>query len=136
MDPAEEVVAAAEERAGALVSGDVEHLLRLLHPQFRWTSHTGHQFDREEYVRANTGPGGRWVGQTLSEPEVIVIKDVAVLRCMVTDQVDSGWGTETFRMPMTQVWVRSDGRWTCLAGHAGPRQSPDAGRPGHRLAPR
>jgi hypothetical protein len=30
---------------------------------------------------------------------------------------------ETFRMPMTQVWVRVVDRWTCLAGHAGTRRS-------------
>lgn len=126
MDPAEEVVAAAEDRATALADGDAVRLLRLLHPAFRWTSHTGQQFDRDEYVRANTGPGRRWSGQVLDDPEVIVVGDVAVLRCRVTDRVDSGWGTETFRMPMTQVWVRADARWTCLAGHAGPRESPDA----------
>ncbi|MFY9913243.1 MAG: hypothetical protein WAK18_01145 [Nocardioidaceae bacterium] len=26
----------------------------------------------------------------------------------------------TFRMPMTQVWVRQRGDWRCLTGHAGP----------------
>jgi hypothetical protein len=30
---------------------------------------------------------------------------------------------ETFRMPMTQVWVRVDGEWQCLSGHAGPRRT-------------
>ena len=28
---------------------------------------------------------------------------------------------ETYRMPMTQFWVRTDLGWQCLAGHAGPR---------------
>ena len=46
----------------------------------------------------------------------------AVLRCQVVDRFDRGHGPEEFRMPMTQVWVRhDDGRWVCLAGHAGPR---------------
>ena len=44
----------------------------------------------------------------------------AVLRCQVVDAVDQGDGIEEFRMPMTQVWVRYDDRWVCLAGHAGP----------------
>jgi hypothetical protein len=127
MDPAEEVVAAAEERADALVRSDAARLLRLLHPQFRWTSHTGQQFDRDGYVKANTGTGRRrWSRQTLVDPEVIVVADVAVLRCTVVDEVDSGWGTETYRMPMTQVWVRDNPGWTCLAGHAGPHESADA----------
>jgi hypothetical protein len=26
-------------------------------------------------------------------------------------------------MPMTQVWVRYDDRWVCLAGHNGPSLS-------------
>jgi hypothetical protein len=98
-----------------------------MHPQFRWTSHTGQQFDRESYVRANTGAGRRWSAQTLVDPEVIVVSDVAVLRCTAVDEVDSGWGTERYRIPMTQVWVRANPGWACIAGHAGPRESPDAG---------
>jgi hypothetical protein len=48
----------------------------------------------------------------------------AVLRCTVVDTVDRGHGPQEYRMPMTQVWVRTEqdtGRWVCLAGHAGPR---------------
>jgi hypothetical protein len=74
MGAADDVIRAAEARAAALADGDPERLSKLLHEDFRWTSHLGESYGRQE-----------------------------------------------FRMPMTQVWVRADGRWQCLAGHAGPR---------------
>ena len=54
-----------------------------------------------------------------------VVGDTAVLRAEVTDVVVSEDGEpEAFTMPMTQVWVREGQGWRCLAGHAGPRLSP------------
>ena len=117
----DQVVTAAFDRADALASGDGERLRALLHPDFRWTSHLGEQFDRERYVSSNTGGSLAWRAQSLTGIEVVVVGDAAVLRCVVTDQVDAGDGVESFRMPMTQTWVRTADRWLCLAGHAGPR---------------
>ncbi|WP_133784715.1 nuclear transport factor 2 family protein [Kribbella sp. VKM Ac-2571] len=117
----EQVLAAARDRADALASRDGGRLRRLLHADFHWTSHRGEEFDRERYVSSNTGGKLAWSAQSLSGAEVVVVGDAAVLRCLVTDRVDAGRGTESFRMPMTQTWVRVSGRWLCLAGHAGPR---------------
>jgi hypothetical protein len=129
--PDEEVLAAARARADALASGDRELLARLLHPDFRWTSHLGEHLDLAAYLAANTGGRLRWSSQRLEQPEVVVDGDTAVLRCTVVDRVepvepvepvdDRDAAPEDFRMPMTQVWVRREGRWQCLAGHAGPR---------------
>jgi hypothetical protein len=121
----DQVVAAALARADALASGDGEQLRSLLHPDFHWTSHLGEQFDRELYVASNTALSPTWNNQSLARIAVIVVGDTAVLRCVVTDRVDHGRGIETFRMPMTQTWVRVDDRWLCLAGHAGPRLTDD-----------
>ena len=52
--------------------------------------------------------------------EVTVVGDTAVLHAEVTDVVDADGEPVTYRMPMTQVWVRQDAVWLCLAGHAGP----------------
>ena len=121
---AEHVVAAAEERASALARGDAERLSSLLHADFRWTTHLGETYDRAEYVRRNTEGHTVWRSQDLGSAEVVVVDDTAVLYADVTDVVVSNGGDAlTHRMPMTQVWVRSDGGWTCLAGHAGPRRS-------------
>ena len=118
------VLAAARARAAALARGDRDELEALLHPAFGWTTHTGQTFDREEYVRRNTDGTTVWHGQHLADPEVVVVKDTAVLRTTVTDEVAGENGrTETFEMPMTQVWVREHRAWTCLGGHAGPRAS-------------
>jgi hypothetical protein len=117
----DQIVAAALARADALTSGDAERLRSLLHPDFHWTSHLGEQFDRDQYVRSNTTQSMTWSAQSLTATAVTVVGETAVLRCLVADHVDMGRGTETFRMPMTQTWVQVEGRWLCLAGHAGPR---------------
>ena len=120
----EQIRSAAEDRASALAAGDVERLSELLHEDFRWTTHLGETYNRMEYVRRNTGGHTVWRSQDLSDVEVVVVGDTAVLHAEVTDVVMSQDGEpETFRMPMTQVWVRQGGDWTCLAGHAGPRRS-------------
>ena len=120
MTPEDEVRAAASARADALARGDTDALRALLHPGFAWTSHRGETFDRETYVRRNTGGEVRWSGQTLEDVEVVVVGATAVLRCTAVDRIEAD-GPAVFRMPMTQTWVRSGGSWLCLAGHAGPR---------------
>lgn len=118
----QEVIAAAESRAVALAAGDAGPLTDLLHEDFRWTAHVGETYDRAEYVRRNTQGHTVWRSQTLVDPEVVVVGDTAVLYAEVHDVVRSDEdASATFRMPMTQVWVRSDSGWRCLAGHAGPR---------------
>jgi hypothetical protein len=117
-------MSAAEERASALAAGDAERLSGLLHHDFRWTSHVGDTYSRAEYIRRNTEGDTMWRAQQLTDAEVVVVGATAVLFTEVTDVVLSeGDETETFRMPMTQVWVRLDSSWQCLAGHAGPRRA-------------
>jgi len=84
----------------------------------------GETHTRLEYILRNTQGHAVWRSQRLSSVEVVVVGDTAVLYAEVTDVVLSEADEpETFRMPMTQVWVRLDGGWKCLAGHAGPRWS-------------
>ena len=116
----DEVLAAAEQRAVALAAGDERALTLLLHPDFGWTSHTGEHFDRDGYIDANVGGPTRWHSQDLRDVRIVLVGDTAVLFCAVTDDVTTGTGRSEFQMPMTQTWVRSSGRWQCLAGHAGP----------------
>jgi len=116
------VLAAAEARADALSNGRAADLIRLLHEEFRWTSHTGDSFGRDAYVARNTSGAVRWQSQELTDVSVTVVGDTAVLHAEAVDVIDRGDGSETFRMPVTQVWVRGAGGWRCLAGHAGPRR--------------
>ena len=120
---ADQVLAAAAARAEALASADAAALTALLHPEFRWASHTGHLLDRAAYVERNTGGSTVWRSQELEQVEVTVVGDTAVLHAVAVDTVRVGEEWETFRMPVTQVWVRSESGWVCLAGHAGPRLS-------------
>lgn len=122
MDAVAEVRQAAISRAAALAAGDAELLRDLLHEDFRWTTHVGQVFDRDEYIRRNTEGVTVWRSQTFGTTEITIVGDAAVLLTVVTDVVvDVAAGDEEFRMPVTQVWVRSDDTWQCLAGHAGPR---------------
>lgn len=123
MDARLQVIEAAETRARLLATGDADGLEGLLHENFRWTSHVGETFNRHDYIRRNTQGSVRWHSQQLSDVEVMVEGDAAVLRAEVTDMVWTGCEVETFQMPMTQVWVRQDHGWRCLAGHAGPRRA-------------
>jgi len=123
MDAAEQVIEAAEARASALADADADRLSDLLHEEFRWTAHVGETYSRQEYIRRNTEGDTVWRSQDLSGADVVVVGDTAVLYAEVTDVVLADDGSETFRMPMTQVWVRQDGDWKCLAGHAGPRRN-------------
>jgi ketosteroid isomerase-like protein len=116
-------MSAAEEGASALAAGDAERLSDLLHEHFRWTTHTGETYSRSEYIRRNTEGATVWHSQDMNGVDVVVVDDTAVLYAELTDEVLGRDGrAETFRMPMTQVWVRQQADWKCLAGHAGPLQ--------------
>jgi hypothetical protein len=116
-----DVLAAAQLRAAALARGDADELRRLMHPELRWTTHTGSVLDRDGYVAGNTEGSLVWHEQRLELPRVTVVGHTAVLTAIVLDEVERGGRRETFRLRLTQTWVREHGTWRCLAGHAGPR---------------
>lgn len=118
-----QVVEAAEARALALANRDSNALEHLLHEDFRWISHTGEMFSRDDYISRNTAGSVKWRSQRLGGADVVVVGETAVLCAEVIDVVSAPAGDETARMPMTQVWVRQNNRWRCLAGHAGPRRT-------------
>ena len=119
-----DVLAAAQARADALGAGDAAALTALLHEDFRWTSHVGETYDRDEYVRRNTAGTTVWRSQELGDGLVVVVADTGALYAEVVDVVEGADGTPTaYRMPVTQVWVREGPHWRCLAGHAGPLRS-------------
>ncbi len=121
MDATTAVIRAAEARAEALANGDADRLREMLHADFRWVSHAGERFDRESYVASTTDGQSDWSEQRLTDINVVAHEHTAVLRCTVVDTVDRGHGPREYRMPMTQVWIQREGRWVCLAGHAGAR---------------
>lgn len=117
----ENVIAAAEQRALALANADVDELQRLMHPKMQWTTHRGDVLDRDAYIAGNTDGSLAWHEQRLEQPSVRVVGDVAVLTAVVADVVNRDGSRETFRMHLTQIWVREGQEWKCIAGHAGPR---------------
>jgi ketosteroid isomerase-like protein len=118
---ADDVVAAAQRRARALAERDAETLLALHHPDLRWTTFRGDVLDRESYVRGNTEGELVWRAQRLEDVEVHAAADAAVLTAVVVDEVERAGARETYRLRLTQTWVRGADGWVCLAGHAGPQ---------------
>jgi ketosteroid isomerase-like protein len=116
-----EVLDAAERRARALVERDAAALLALHHPELRWTTHRGEVLDRESYVRGNTEGELRWLEQRLEDTAVVIEGETAVLTAVVVDEVERDGRHETFRLRLTQTWVRDGDGWVVLAGHAGPK---------------
>jgi uncharacterized protein DUF4440 len=117
----QEVFAAAQRRASALVDGRAEELRQLLHPELRWTTYRGVVLDRDTYIAGNTDGSVRWVAQQFEDPSIAVVGDTAVLTAEVVDTIEREGERSRFRLRLTQVWVRDAGEWRCLAGHAGPR---------------
>jgi hypothetical protein len=52
---------------------------------------------------------------------VVVFGDTAVLAAVAVDQVERDGRQESYRLRLTQTWIRDHGQWRCLSGHASPR---------------
>ena len=114
----DEVLAAQNARAAALANGDEAALRALMHPGLRWTTYRGEVLTYDTYIAGNTRGGLVWRGQRMEEVEISVSDSTAVLVGLVVDDVRQGGQDRTFRLRLTQTWVRTDEGWRCLAGHA------------------
>ncbi|HEX3713827.1 MAG TPA: nuclear transport factor 2 family protein [Trebonia sp.] len=117
-NPADEVTAAAGRRSAALVAGDEAALRELMHPGLQWTTLRGEVLGYEAYITGNTRGDLRWRSQRLSDVQVAVAEDTAVLTSAVTDEVTRDGRDIVHELRLTQVWVRTPDGWRCLAGHA------------------
>lgn len=61
-----------------------------------------------------------WRSQRLEDVRVVVVGETAVLTALVTDEVRKDGQDQSFTLRLTQTWVRAEGGWQSLAGHAGP----------------
>jgi hypothetical protein len=100
-----------------------------MHPNVQWTTYKGDVLSRDRYIagitgglliRNNTGGLLTWKSQRLEGTRVVVVGDTAVLTALVTDEVRRDGQDQSFTLRLTQTWVRAEGGWQCLAGHAGP----------------
>lgn len=128
MDPApagsaveREVTAAASRRGAALAAADAATLRELMHPDLQWTTFLGEVLDCEDYIAGNIGGDLRWRAQRLDDVKVVVVGDTAVLTALVTDEVTRNDQDLSFRLRLTQTWVRTPEGWRCLSGHASAR---------------
>jgi ketosteroid isomerase-like protein len=73
----------------------------------------------DEVLAGNTAGDLVWRSQRLEDAHVTLAGETAVLTAVAVDDVERGGAPQTFRMRVTLTWVRQDGEWRCLAGHAG-----------------
>jgi ketosteroid isomerase-like protein len=118
----DQVLRAAERRAQALAARDATALHDLMHESLTWTTFRGEVLDRDGYIAGNTEGQLVWQSQLLEDAEVVVIGNTAVLTARDIDTVRRDThDEESYTLRLTQTWVRTDDKWQCLAGHAGPR---------------
>ena len=118
MNAGDQVLAAAARRSEALVARDAAALRALHHPALRWTTHRGEVRDIDAYVAGNTEGDLIWHGQHLTDTEVTVVGDTAILTAAVHDEVERGGERLSLNARLTLTWVRDDDAWRVLAGHA------------------
>jgi hypothetical protein len=113
-----EVLAAAEARARALAAGDADALRELQHPDLRWTTHRGEVLDRDRYIAGNPSGELVWYPSGSRTRPSRSSADTAVLTAIVVDDVSRAGDRSTFRLRLTQTWVRDENGWRCVSGHA------------------
>jgi hypothetical protein len=118
LTPEEEVAGAAVRRAAALADRDEAALRMLMHPALQWTTFRGEVLGYEAYIVGNTRGDLRWRSQRLEDVKVTVVAGTAVLTAAVNDEVSRDGRDQSFRLRLTQTWVRTPQGWRCLAGHA------------------
>ncbi len=117
-EPRDEIVAATERRTRALVERDAGALLALHHPDLRFTTPRAEVRTREAFIAGNTQGDLVWRGQQMTEVDVVTCGDTAVLTALVRDQLERGGEPVEHDARLTLTWVREDGAWRVLAGHA------------------
>jgi ketosteroid isomerase-like protein len=114
----DEVRFAAQRRSRALVERDAAALRELHHRDLRFTTPRGDVRDHDAFVAGNTEGGLVWRDQRLSEVDVVVAGDTAVLTAAVYDEFERAGEPGAHTVRLTLTWVREDGVWRVLAGHA------------------
>ncbi len=118
MSARDDILAAAEQRSAALVARDPEALRALHHRDLRFITPRGEVRDLDQYVAGNTEGDLVWRGQRLSEADVVVVADTAVLTALVHDEYERAGEPGAHTMRLTLTWVREAGAWQVLAAHA------------------
>jgi hypothetical protein len=112
-----DVVAVAACRAQALVDRDWAAVREQLHPEFVYTTASGHRLGRDDYLDFLEHGPLRWHEQRLDLTSVVVDGDTAVLAGDVLDDVTIGEERTQLRFATTQIYVCRDGKWLYLSGH-------------------
>ncbi|MBZ0314802.1 MAG: nuclear transport factor 2 family protein [Anaerolineae bacterium] len=120
MNPTKQaIIAVVKARSAALVTGNVAALERILHPDFVYVNSYGLRLNRADYLGnfANADGSLKWQSQDLSDIEIRLHGDTAIVNCRIHDVFH--WGEELVEgdFQSTFVYIRSSDGWQCVAGH-------------------
>jgi ketosteroid isomerase-like protein len=110
----------ARDRSRALIEGDIGALDRILAPAFVYTNASGEMTDKAAYLRRMTNPSVKWISQDLSDVQVRLSGDTAVLTAAVHDRASFDGQPLDAKFRSTFVYVRNPSGWHCVAGHTSP----------------
>ena len=116
MSARDEVVAATERRTRALVERDAEALLALHHPDLRFTTPRADVRPRR-YIAGNTEGDLVWRAQLMPRSTSSPRRHRGPHGARATTS-SSAAAPGRARRRLTLTWLRADGAWRVLAGHA------------------
>jgi hypothetical protein len=102
----------------ALEKTDITTLNRLLAPDWFITNGSGNIISKSELLDALRTGEIKFVSTAPSEIQVHVYDQAAVVTKRSTDQTMYGSNRGGGRYQMTDMFVKLDGRWQCIATHA------------------
>jgi hypothetical protein len=102
----------------ALEKNDIAALDRLLAPKWFITNGSGNIIGKSELLAALRAGEIKFVSTVPSDIQVHVYNQAAVVTKRSTDQTMYGSNTGGGRYQMTDMFVKLEGRWQCVATHA------------------
>ena len=105
-----------QDRAEALVRGDVTFLERLLAEDFQYVNSMGARLDRARYLELHTSGVLVFESQVVSEFSARVYGDTAVVTSVLDDRASYDGQAFEARFRTMQVYLRSPDGWRWVAG--------------------
>jgi len=102
--------------AAAEVKKDYAVLDRIMADEYISTDPDGKVFSKAQTIASFKSDQNVVTSEAVSELEVHVYGDAAVVTGLTKETVKGHPGTDTYRF--TDTWVKRGGAWQCVAGHA------------------
>jgi len=112
------VVAAVEKLRMAMISGDRAALTDIASDSLSYGHSGGNVQNKAEFVEAIASGKSDFVTIDLSEQTVSVVKDIAVVRHILTATTNDGGKPGNVKIKILLIWAKEKGQWKMLARQA------------------